>query len=194
MRTQGQNLANPKFFNTMAYLFEAASKEKPCIFLSHTRQDKQHVINIGNYIMQAGFNIYLDIYDSDLQKAADTENHEAITRCLEKGIENSTHMLCFVSEKTRESWWVPYEIGYGKGKANHIATLLMKDFNLDNIPSFLSISEIIKGIKSLNDYLYQISLESQTFLEKYGAADTSPNTIEPNSDPHPLDPYLKRVR
>jgi TIR domain len=190
LKSKGKNLANPQIFKSALYSFESASVGKPCIFLSHTRLDKNDVINIGNYIMEAGFNIYLDIYDSDLQRAADSMDHDAITECLERGIANSTHMLCFLSEKTKRSWWVPYEIGYGKSREKHIATLLLKDFDLDDIPSFLYISEVLEGIKSLNDYIEKINLESQTLLEKYSSADTSPNIIA-HTESHPLDNYLK---
>ena len=56
-------------------------------------------------------------------------------------------MLCIVSEKTKHSWWVPYEIGFGKSSNKDIASLLLKDFNLDGIPSYLYISEIIRELK-----------------------------------------------
>ncbi|TYS51234.1 toll/interleukin-1 receptor domain-containing protein [Bacillus infantis] len=190
MRPTGKNLADPQIYKS-AY-FEASYAKRACIFLSHTRLDKDHVIKVGDYIMQSGFDIYLDIYDKELQRAADLGDHQAITQCLEKGIVNSTHMLCCLSEKTKHSWWVPYEMGYGKSKEHGIATLLLKDVNLEDIPSYLYISDVIKGIKSLNAYLHKLSQETESLLEKYAQNDiASPNTIKEFASPHPLDNYLK---
>lgn len=190
MRPIGKNYADPQVYKS-AY-FEASYEKRACIFLSHTQLDKEQVIEIGNYIMQTGFDIYLDIYDSDLQRAADSNDHKAITQCLENGITRSTHMLCFVSEKTKNSWWVPYEIGYGKSKEHGIATLLLKDVNNEDIPSYLHISDVLKGTKSLNNYLKNLSDNYKSFMENYSQNDlTSPNIIEANATPHPLDKYLK---
>lgn len=59
-------------------------------------------------------------------------------------------MLCIVSENEK-SWWVPYEIGYGKRAENSVSTLLLKD--VSDIPSYLTIGNLIRGIKSLNIYI-----------------------------------------
>ena len=69
-----------------------------------------------------GVNIYLDILDAPLQAATETENDSLIVESIKKGLECSTHLLCLISDKTRLSWWVPYEIGIA-----------------DDIPSFLKI-------------------------------------------------------
>jgi TIR domain len=156
----GKNLAKTWSF------YQASKRSDLCVFLSHKREDKQAAIKIGEYIMDAGIDIYLDIYDERLQLASDTSDHEAITKCLENGIENSTHILCIVSDKTKNSWWVPYEIGFAKKSNIHIASLLLKDMDLSEIPSYLYVSQIIKGTNSLNDYLQSI-YESTHPLSKY---------------------------
>ena len=84
MRQPGKNLAiqvNQPYGNLFNNSI-SSGQTGACIFLSHIREDKNYVKKIGDYIMQAGFNIYLDIYDSDLQKADEEDNHESITNCL----------------------------------------------------------------------------------------------------------------
>ena len=89
-----------------------ASKNKPCVFLSHRSLDKDMVEEIGKYIMKAGLDIYLDKYDEELQRADKGKNDKLITECIQKGISESTHIMCLLSPNTINSWWVPYEIGY----------------------------------------------------------------------------------
>ncbi|MBF0706026.1 toll/interleukin-1 receptor domain-containing protein [Alkalihalobacillus hwajinpoensis] len=191
MRKKGKNLANP--YLQKSYLFEDKeyNSYNACIFLSHISEDKEKVKRIGEYIQNAGFDIYLDIYDSELQVAADNGDHEAITKCIENGIKASTHIMCVISEETKKkgSWWVPYEIGFGKSSSVHVSSLLLKEFDTSKIPSYLFISDIIYGAKSLNEFLLKVYKESSSLLEK-SYAKHYPNIVKHNAMPHPLDNYL----
>ncbi|WP_257140728.1 toll/interleukin-1 receptor domain-containing protein [Bacillus wiedmannii] len=120
------------------------------MFLSHVTENKQVAIAIGEYIKNAGLDIYLDIYDSELQRAVSSGDDKAITQCIENGINASTDILCIVSETTKRSWWVPFEIGYGKRAEKSVSTLLLKD--VIGIPSYLAITNLIQGTKKLNQY------------------------------------------
>ncbi|HDR7355151.1 TPA: toll/interleukin-1 receptor domain-containing protein [Bacillus wiedmannii] len=186
---QGRNLANPTSKPLLEHFQKSASiYREPCVFLSHITSNKEAVIKIGEYITNAGIYIYLDIYDDELQREVANGDDHAITKCIEKGIDNSTDMLCIVSEETKNSWWVPYEIGYGKKCNNSVATLLLKD--VTNIPSYLKISNLLKGTKSLNNYLQSLSKQkmSDILLEK---AASQTKIINYSVMPHPLDSYLK---
>jgi hypothetical protein len=69
-------------------MFESSSSaaSKPCIFLSHISVDKKTAIEIGNYIIgKTDVDIYLDIYDDELQSAVNSGDNEAITKYLENG-------------------------------------------------------------------------------------------------------------
>lgn len=185
----GRNLAAPRNKTILEQFQKSAStyKRDTCVFLSHISSNKDAVIEIGNYITNAGFYIYLDIYDSELQRGIEHRNDHAITHCIEKGIENSTDMLCIVSEETKDSWWVPYEIGYGRKSQNSVSTLLLKDITY--IPSFLKISNLLEGTKSLNEYLLWLSNKNLEgfLLEKVAS---KPSIISHSANPHPLDSYL----
>jgi hypothetical protein len=189
MRVEGRNIANPALSKQEKLLKSYSYKEgrETCVFISHISENKNAAIAIGEYIRKAGFDIYLDIYDENLQEGVARGDDEAITKSIEIGVENSTDILCIVSESTKRSWWVPYEIGYGKKCSSSISTILLKD--VKDIPSYLKISNVIRGIKSLNEYLvFLASKEQKGLFEK--SASNAPNIQPHNALNHPLHNIL----
>lgn len=181
----GINRADPIILKEARYNF-ASRRDKICIFISHIRIDKPAAIAIGEYIKDnGGFDIYLDVYDDELQRADSEHNHKKITAYIEKGINECTHILCLVSNETKQSWWVPYEIGYAKKGSKDIASLILKD--VETLPSFLNIERIIPGTKSLNAYLQSIVavVTSGRLNEAYRQ-----EIIAATTTSHPLDNYL----
>ena len=162
------------------------SAKKPCIFLSHISVDKSVAIAIGAYITTQGdIDIYLDINDEDLQEAVRTGDPVGVTQFIEQGLSHSTHIMCLVSARTVNSWWVPYELGFAKNAGKHLSTLKFK--GEVNLPAFLEIGEIIRGIKSLNNYLTRV----RSGLAKTAMASTLTETlIRHYEDPHPLQNQL----
>lgn len=180
---KGINLANPS--NSVTKSMFNSNNNNICIFLSHISEDKDSVVKIGEYIQNAGFNIYLDVYDENLNQAVRSGNPEAITRSIEKGLEHSTHVMCIVSEETVKSWWVPYEIGFGKRSKKPLSTLTLK--NTLTIPSYLEITHLIRGTAGLNDYLRILSNQVSSLSKSV----TQFIDLNKNSKvSHPLDNYL----
>jgi hypothetical protein len=187
---KGYNKA--KTFDKIYWLLESKSiKDRACVFLSHKKEDKSECIK------EAEIDYYLDELDNDLQQAVAQRNPELITESIKKGIRESTHMLVVVSEKTYKSQWVPFEIGYGhsaildKGldegiKENKIklSVLTLKDISEKNLPDYLQVAFIIRGTKSLNDYISKITnrLEKSLITETKLFSNTKIN--------HPLDNVL----
>ena len=148
---------------------EPTVKTRPCVFISHKREDKDACIIIGNYIKNAGIDYYLDIEDNNLQSASNSNDPIKITESIKEGIKNSSHMLVVVSEKTYKSLWVPFEVGYGhasildQDKLNiesnkiKLSVLTLKDIAEASLPDYLQVGYIIKGTKSLNTYINKIN-------------------------------------
>ena len=132
----------------------SGSGKPPCIFLSHRSSDKAAVILIGEYITNAGINIYMDINDTDLQAAVAGNDHVAITLFIERGINSSTDLMAFVSKETFHSYWVPYEIGFGKRAGKNLCSLRLND--TPKLPSYLNIVRRIDGIRDLKKYLKDV--------------------------------------
>lgn len=179
-------------FNEMYHSNELASK--PCVFLSHKSEDKEYVKAIGEYIKNAGINIYLDVNDVELQKAAKAYDSKKITECIERGISLSSHMLCIVSDNTVKSWWVPYELGYGKKSQLPLATLKSK--GKENIPDYLKVEKVIESKDGINDWLISILRSTQVLFSEstmYKSINSNDARIEKTSayQTHSLDKYLK---
>lgn len=190
MAILGRNRATNVKKSFVEYASTGSSK---CIFLSHATKDKNAVREIGEYIKKSGIDIYFDEEDSDLQRAVllSTDNDDLVTRCIERGLELSTNIFCIVSEDTKSSWWVPYEVGYGKRSSDKIATLLLEDVNI--IPSYLKIVPTIGDIYDLNIYLKELSPAPVKKAFQYSSHNPEIELAEASYD-HPLSNYMKSFR
>jgi hypothetical protein len=193
---KGRNKAD-KFDKILWQLEAKENKDRPCIFLSHKKEDKPACRVIADYFKNAEIDYYLDELDENLQRAANANDPELITASIKKGIRESSHMLVVVSEKTIKSQWVPFEIGYGHAMIVdknlnddksvdliRLATLTLKDLSEKELPDFIRTSYLIRGTKSLNEYIKDISsnLYKSMFTE---------NQLPPYSkSTHPLDEIL----
>lgn len=182
---RGTNIFNNSQRNSYNYS-SFQNRSNPVVFLSHKSEDKDYVEQIGEYIMSAGIDIYLDKYDPALQRADSVGDDKKVTECIQEGISRSTHILCIISEKTKNSWWVPYEIGYGKKSDKELASLIRKD--VTNIPSYLSIEKTITNIDGINDYIKEI-LRNSSSVQNYSS--NLYNNLETASYYHKLSKYLK---
>lgn len=149
-----QNL-NEQSLNEIIDNISIIQPQNPCIFLSHKSDDKAAVQNIAEYIqVEKKIDVYFDINDAALQKAVKDDDHTLITKFIEVGIQSSTHLMTFISEKTKNSWWVPYEVGFAKRSNKNLSTLELKDAYA---PPFLKITRILKNTKDLDEYLDEIN-------------------------------------
>lgn len=131
--------------------WEFSLQKGVCVFISHKKEDEIAAKAIGDYLIQrVGVDIYLDLYDIELKEAVSIENDRKIVESIKKGIRLSTHLLCLVSDKTKLSWWVPYEVGVAGEHKKRITTLKLK--GVDDIPSFLKTEQVLKSAKEFFDY------------------------------------------
>lgn len=167
-----------------------SSIKKPVVFLSHKSEDKNYVEKIGEYLMSAGVDIYLDKYDPNLQCATYDGDAKKVTECIQNGIDNSDYILCITSKSTITSWWVPFEIGYGKNAKKHISTLIRKDVTY--IPDYLQIEPVMKDISELNSFIKKITKNYGIPLNESYTINKSASTgqIQYASSSHPLSSYL----
>ena len=178
--SKGRNKADP--FDKIALLFESkAIRDRPCVFLSHKKEDKSACREIAEYFKNAEIDYYLDELDDTLQRAAEAGDPKLITASIKKGIRESTHMLVVISEKTYKSQWVSFEVGYGhatiidknqneddSSDIIRLAILTLKELSERELPDFMQTSYIIRGTKSLNEYIRKISSLSykSVFMEE----------------------------
>ena len=143
------------------------SNSVKCVFISHHKSDLEYCKKVAEYIMKAGIDVYLDEFDYDLKHQVQTSNPSGVVRCIKKGINNSSHMLCVISPNTIYSKWVPWEIGYGYDKTT-IGALTLKGIPANALPDYIRTVPIVRGTKSLNIYITNLIGRSQPILETYG--------------------------
>lgn len=146
---------------------------KNCVFISHKSEDIEVAKQVADLLQTEGIDVYLDVNDSGLQIATREENANKIVECIEKALLVSTDILVLVTDKTKESWWVPYEVGFAKMGKKSIASLLLK--NVSDFPDYLEIEKKLCGLSDLKSYINE-KQSLQTFLESTRHGTTSKDT------------------
>lgn len=150
-----------------------------CVFISHQRNDKTVAKAIADYILKAGVDVYFDEYDTSI----DINNPKSVVKAIQNGIRRSTHMLCLLSNNAMQSKWMPWEIGYGYDRTDLVG-LTVKEISESTLPEYLQIIPILRGTKSLNEFLSRVcgistsQMIYENRMEAYSALQ------------HPLDNYL----
>lgn len=141
--------------------FESTSKpqeEKYHIFLSHSSLDKKEIAGIAAYFESFNYNVYVDsIRDSHLDPKLANRETASIMRIRMK---NSKVLLFVFSKNSRQSSWMPWELGYFDGLAKPIAI-----FPIERAPFF---GKRYKGQEYLNlyDFIDKGSMDmNNKFLE-----------------------------
>lgn len=146
---KGVNIA--EYTTVQRLIYENSQNKGCCVFLSHKKEDKKAAIAIGQYLTDVvGVNIYLDINDAELQEATREANDKKIVERIKKGLNASTHLLCLISESTKLSWWVPYEIGLADAKEKNIASMKLK--GIEDVPSYLKIHKTLYNVEEFLRY------------------------------------------
>lgn len=154
-----------------------------CVFISHQKTDAQICKYIADYLINADIDVYFDEYDRDLKHHLQKNNPRGVVESIKKGIQQSSHMLCVISPNTLNSQWVPWEVGYGYDRTQ-LATLTLKGIKNELLPEYLKTVPIIRGTKTLNDYLSDLAGELKEKMF------SSRRLINENTSIHPLDNYL----
>ena len=100
-----------------------------------------------------GLDVYLDIYDKALQKADVEGNLEGIVSSIQQGISYASHLLCIISDKSKDSWWMPYEIGFAQANGVNTASIIVK--NTEYLPTYLRVKEspVFFDVEAFDSYM-----------------------------------------
>ena len=93
--------------------------------------------------------------------------------------------MCLYSKNTVQSWWVPYEIGYGKRSNSEVSSLKLK--GEVKLPAYLEVGVVLLGTKSLNEYLEKLAMHTRSSLK---SASVYESLASHTTQQHPLDSYL----
>lgn len=94
-----------------------APSTAPCVFISYRSSDRDVALKLAATFDDAGLDYYIDVADAGLQAASAAGDSMAVVKAIEEGVRRSTHLIGIVTEETKESWWVPFEIGTSRAAA-----------------------------------------------------------------------------
>jgi hypothetical protein len=158
---------------------------RTCIFISHKKEDSEKSKEIADYIMSCGVDVYFDENDPILSNPEVNKDPAIITLAINSALSKSTHMICIISEKTKNSWWVPYEVGYVSNKPGfinkNIGILLIK--GIIQLPEYLFLSTNIRTTSELDIFIKNASKVDTLLIER---AKTLSNVLN-----HPLNKLLE---
>lgn len=92
------------------------------IFISHKQEDEVKAMEVQKTLNSCGVKAYLDLLDDDI-----SGDGEKLTQHIRKRIGECSDVIVILSEETKESWWVPFEIGMATEKDMPIANYLVSD-------------------------------------------------------------------
>jgi hypothetical protein len=158
-----QLFENRRLFSDIEY-----SQNRTCIFVSHKKEDADKAREITDYIIDCGIDVFFDENDEILSNPETNTDPVQVTNAINRALNRSTHMICILSEKTKISWWVPYEIGYVSNNQafsnNDIGILLIK--NISQLPEYLFLAENITTTEDLDEFLKNSSNTKTLLLER----------------------------
>lgn len=137
-------------------LAKAARAQTRCVFISHRLADIDVARSVGTYLTDSvGCNIYFSEQDAKLKEAVATGDDQKIVESIDGAIEISTHLLGIVSNRTKGSWWVPYEFGASRKAQMSVALLLLEE--VSELPSYLKIARVLRDSDDLNKWAKELS-------------------------------------
>ena len=142
----------------------AAPHPRPGVFISHSRLDKEKERVFDRASEASNIDYYFDENDEELQIADEQNNHLKVVGCIENGIEMCSHLLGIITENTKDSWWVPYEIGSANGRGRECAHVIDKEVN--KLPSYIKAAPLITNRADLRNWLpFEVTKTSGSIVE-----------------------------
>ncbi len=113
------------------------------VFISHQQADSALARQAYNFLGENHkIECYLDLIDPEIKKGEDLAQH------LREKLSDCTQLLAIVSHSTKDSWWVPWEIGVATEKDYPLATFGM---SID-LPDYLKKWPYLKTMLDLDEY------------------------------------------
>ncbi|URZ04710.1 toll/interleukin-1 receptor domain-containing protein [Clostridium felsineum] len=124
------------------------------IFISHKREDSTIAGYICNELTKLNVKAYLDVLEGNLLLEG-----KQLTDHIKERINSCTDILVVMSDRTKDSWWVPFEIGMAAQNDFPIVSYLV---NKVELPDYLSYWPTLRKSSDLWKY---VRAKEKTFNE-----------------------------
>lgn len=94
---------------------------------------------------------------------------ETVTKSITDALCKCSHLLGIITVNTRQSWWVPFEIGYAVSRERAITTFTNQ--KQSDLPEYLWDWPILTGSDAIDRFAALYKAE-KPLLERYVAANT----------------------
>ncbi len=133
------------------------------VFISHRTQDDDKAKTIAWYLKQRDVPCYLDDFDPRLKST------RHITALLVDAIRRCTHLMALITNATRDSWWVPFEVGVAREAPRRITSY---DSSTETLPEYLAEWPVLTTQQHLEKFAtaYHRDKAAKPLREKYAAA------------------------
>lgn len=135
------------------------------VFISHKKEDAQIALDLSRQLEKNGVSFYLDVLDASV-----TCDSKRLTDHIKAALNDCTDIMVVMSENTRFSQWVPFEIGMSAQRDMPTVTFLKSEVAL---PEFLAFWPRLKRIVDVDAYVqvrnrtkakYDIQYRGKTLL------------------------------
>lgn len=117
------------------------------VFISHKDSDRNTALEVLNVLTSNRVEAYLDVLDNSV-----VQKGELLTKHIKSKLNECTDILVVMTEKTKSSWWVPFEIGMAAQKDLPTVSYLQSGVALPDYlsywPRLKSNSDIVKYINT----------------------------------------------
>ena len=115
------------------------------IFISHKKEDEYAATRIANELRLLGVGFYLDVMDNNT-----TGSGKELTDHIRENLNDCTDIIVIMSNQTRYSQWVPFEVGMSAQLNMPTATFLEENVYL---PEFLEFWPRLKYPSDIRKYV-----------------------------------------
>lgn len=129
------------------------------VFISHKDADSLQALLLKRAFENEGVSAYLDVLDSSINGGG-----KALTEHIKSQLNQCTDIIVLMSEATKYSWWVPFEIGMSAQIDMPTASYLKENVVL---PSYLSYWPRLKTINDVSTYVSVRKKTERTLNEQY---------------------------
>lgn len=129
------------------------------VFISHKAEDSLAANQIANELKTLGVPYYLDLLDYSVTKSG-----KELTDHIKRNLNDCTDIIVVISDSTRYSQWVPFEVGMSAQRDMPTATLLKGDVML---PEFLAYWPRLKQPSDIRKYIIARRSVQQEYSGKF---------------------------
>lgn len=132
------------------------------VFISHKNEDSALAVSIQKAFEKYSISTYLDVLDSSL-----TGGGKALTDHIKNNLNSCTDIIVVMSEATKKSWWVPFEVGMSAQVDMPTASFLKSEVEL---PDYLSYWPRLRTVADIDKYVAVKKQTEQVIINEYGNA------------------------